>query len=317
MQEDGFWASLILDTLFSRPAALTETQLAQIVAQFVHGARLARDAGFHGVQLHCAHGYLLSSFISPRANKRTDEYGGNPQNRLRLILEIIDAIRRECPPPFCLAVKLNSADFVVRFVPVYFARWHALQEGGLTEEDAIEQARLVAGHGGVDIIEISGGTYENAAFVNAREAFFAGFSRRCKETIKDLSSPPLVLVTGGFTSRRAMRQAVQDGAADFIGVGRAAAIEPDLAAKILNNKLTDEEAACRPYRAKGVGWMQKVPARIIGFGGSTCASVSSRALEADSQVVWHTMQMRRLANRKASDLEATLIGGFARELMGL
>jgi 2,4-dienoyl-CoA reductase-like NADH-dependent reductase (Old Yellow Enzyme family) len=114
LSEGSFWADLALRLMFGKPAALTTTQLVEVVAQFVAGARVAQQAGFSGVQLHCSHGYLLSSFLSPRTNQRQDEYGGTSENRLRLIFEIIDAIRADCPSAFCVAVKLNSADFIVR-----------------------------------------------------------------------------------------------------------------------------------------------------------------------------------------------------------
>jgi 2,4-dienoyl-CoA reductase-like NADH-dependent reductase (Old Yellow Enzyme family) len=117
-----------------------------VVSQFRRAAALARLAGFQGVQVHCAHGYLLAQTLSPRTNRRTDEYMFGDSYGLKLVLDIVRTIRSDSPSSFCLAVKLNSADYA---------------QGGLGEDVALEHVRLLAKHGGVDIIEVSGGSYEN------------------------------------------------------------------------------------------------------------------------------------------------------------
>lgn len=118
---------------------MTRGDIQHVVDLFVKGGILAHKAGFHGIELHASHGYLLSSFLSPKTNKRTDEYGGTTEARLRIIIEIIDAIRDVCRRPFIIGIKLNSADYM---------------EGGLTEEEALRHVELLTQHGGVDFIEV-------------------------------------------------------------------------------------------------------------------------------------------------------------------
>ncbi|KAG0145382.1 hypothetical protein CROQUDRAFT_45856 [Cronartium quercuum f. sp. fusiforme G11] len=132
--------------LFNYSKMMNKEDIKLVINQFRDGALLAYRSGFQGVQLHCSHGYLLAQFMSPRTNQRTDEYGNSPYNRLRILFEIIDSIRESVPTDFCLAIKLNSADFV---------------DGGLSEDDALKNVEWIVEHGGVDLIEISGGTYEN------------------------------------------------------------------------------------------------------------------------------------------------------------
>jgi len=118
-----------------------------VVADWVRGARVAKEAGFAGCQLHGAHGFLLSQFLSPHTNRRTDCYGGTAERRLRLLKRLVAEIREICPPPFCLSVKLNSADYMA--------------EGGLMQDEALEQVRWLVACGMVDFVAISGGNAEN------------------------------------------------------------------------------------------------------------------------------------------------------------
>lgn len=117
-----------------------------MVEMWKHATRVAKAAGFDGIQLHGAHGFLLSEFLSPHTNRRTDEYGGTPEKRMKLLKRLVTEIREMCPPPFCLSVKLNSADY--------------MEKGGLTPEEGFEQVRWLATCGMVDFIEISGGNAE-------------------------------------------------------------------------------------------------------------------------------------------------------------
>ena len=112
------------------------------------GARLAKEAGFAGCQLHGAHGFLLSQFLSPRTNRRTDDYGGSPEKRLALLRRLVKEIRDVCPRPYCLSVKLNSADYMATGM-------------GLSTDEGLEQVRWLVECGEVDFVEISGGNAEN------------------------------------------------------------------------------------------------------------------------------------------------------------
>ena len=127
---------------------MTHKDIDEVVAAFVNGAVVSRMAGFKGCQLHAAHGFLLSQFLSPHTNRREDEYGGNPKRRLALLKRLVTEIRNECPRPYCLSVKLNSADYMA--------------EGyGLSQDEGLEQVRWLADCGEVDFVEISGGNAEN------------------------------------------------------------------------------------------------------------------------------------------------------------
>lgn len=132
--------------IFGTCEAMTKAQITELIERFAAGAATMHEAGFDGVELHGSHGYQLAAFLSPRTNKRTDEYGGDARGRIRIVLEIIDAVRNRVPRDFVLGIKLNSADFV---------------RGGLTENDALLNVQWLAEHGGIDFVEISGGNYEN------------------------------------------------------------------------------------------------------------------------------------------------------------
>jgi 2,4-dienoyl-CoA reductase-like NADH-dependent reductase (Old Yellow Enzyme family) len=134
---------------FGKPRALTGTEIEDIIRRFAHAAAVARDTGFAGVQIHGAHGYLISEFLSPDVNTRTDEWGGSLENRARLLLETVRAVRRAVGAGLPVSVKLNSADF---------------QRGGFSHEDSIRVATWLDAEG-LDLLEISGGTYEQPRLV--------------------------------------------------------------------------------------------------------------------------------------------------------
>ncbi len=214
---------------FGKPRALEAREIPLIIQRFARTAQIAEHAGFTGVQIHAAHGYLISQFLSPLTNLRSDEWGGSLENRARLLLEIVRAVRAIVTPGFCVSVKLNSADF---------------QRGGFDEDDAIAIARMLESEG-VDLLEISGGNYESPALLGsasdrtrAREAYFIDFARRLRQE----SKMPL-MVTGGFRSRAAMEQALEEGACDVIGLARPLALEPDLPRRMLAGETDCSRAA--------------------------------------------------------------------------
>jgi 2,4-dienoyl-CoA reductase-like NADH-dependent reductase (Old Yellow Enzyme family) len=193
---------------------MTEEVIADVIERFARTARLAERAGFTGVEIHAAHGYLLSQFLSPRTNKRTDRWGGSLENRARLLLEIVRAVRAVVSPGFAVAVKLNSADF---------------QRGGFSADDAREVVKLLGGLG-VDLVELSGGSYEAPAMQGeardgrtlAREAYFVEFAR----DIRAEATMP-VMVTGGIRRLPVAEQVIASGI-DMVGIGTALAIDPNL-----------------------------------------------------------------------------------------
>jgi 2,4-dienoyl-CoA reductase-like NADH-dependent reductase (Old Yellow Enzyme family) len=214
---------------FGEPVALEREEIAEIVRRFAQCAVAVKAAGFTGVQLHSAHGYLLSQFLSPRSNQRGDEYGGSLENRARLLLESVTAIRAAVGPDFPVAVKLNSADF---------------QKGGFAFEESLQVVAWLE-QAKVDLIEISGGTYEQpkllgvegvepeehqavAQSTQEREAYFVDFALAMRAKV----SVPL-MVTGGFRLRKAMEQALDSGAADLIGLGRPMCVMTDAPNRLL------------------------------------------------------------------------------------
>ncbi|MEL7199103.1 MAG: NADH:flavin oxidoreductase/NADH oxidase family protein [Pseudomonadota bacterium] len=214
---------------FGEPVALEDAEIEATIAGFVRAVRICKEVGFTGVQIHGAHGYLISQFLSPRSNQRDDRWGGSLENRARLLLTVIEQARDVAGPDFPISVKLNSADF---------------QKGGFAFEDSVQVVQWLQERG-VDLIEISGGTYEQpkllgieglepadnpgiASSTVAREAYFVDFAK----AMKDAVDVPL-MVTGGFRSRTAMEQAVASGAADVVGLGRPLCVQTDGAKRIL------------------------------------------------------------------------------------
>lgn len=214
---------------FGEPLSLTTAEIEDIVGRFGIAAAACKAAGFTGVQVHAAHGYLISEFLSPRTNLRTDAYGGSLENRARALLEAVRSVRQAVGPGFPVAVKLNSADF---------------QKGGFAFEDSLQVAQWLE-RAGVDLIEISGGTYEQPKLLGIdgleeaedqhvapstlmREAYFVDFA----VAMRDKVSVPL-MVTGGFRRRDAMTQALSSGAADLVGLGRPMCVDTDAPARLL------------------------------------------------------------------------------------
>lgn len=208
---------LALGTLsrhFALPRAMDETKIADVIQRFASSAHLAERAGFSGVQIHAAHGYLISQFLSPLSNQRDDQWGGSLENRARLLLEVIKAVRAVVSPGFTVAVKLNSADF---------------QRGGFSAEDAREVV-LRLNDLAVDLVELSGGSYEAPAMQGdardgrtlAREAYFIEFAKE----MQGVAKMPL-MVTGGIRRRPVAEQVIASGVA-MAGIGTALAVEPGL-----------------------------------------------------------------------------------------
>lgn len=214
---------------FGKPVPLTTAEIADLVARWAIAAKACQDAGFTGVQIHAAHGYLVSQFLSPRSNHRTDDYGGSLENRARFLLEIVAAVRAALGPAFPVAVKLNSADF---------------QKGGFDFADSLTVVKWLEA-ASVDLIEISGGTYEQPKLLGiegleavehqnvapstaAREAYFVDFAQAMQAEV----NVPL-MVTGGFRSHAAMMQAIEGGAADVIGLGRPMCVMTDAPRRLI------------------------------------------------------------------------------------
>ncbi|HZK85873.1 MAG TPA: NADH:flavin oxidoreductase [Desulfosporosinus sp.] len=182
------------------PVELTREGIADIIEAFKNAARRTKEAGFDGVEIHSAHGYLLNQFLSPLTNQRTDEYGGNVHNRIRLHLQVIEAVRVEVGEHFPILLRLGASDYT---------------EGGTTLEDSQIAAQAFE-KAGISILDISGGFSGFNVPGLTGQGFFAPLS----EAIKKVVSIPVIL-TGGITEAQAAEQLLGDGKADLIGVGRA------------------------------------------------------------------------------------------------
>ncbi|MEL6572302.1 MAG: oxidoreductase [Pseudomonadota bacterium] len=194
--------------------ALSVAEVSALPKMFAQTAHLARQVGLGGIQIHAAHGFLLSQFLSPLFNQRSDGYGGSIRNRMRLLLEVIDAVRGAVGPAFPIAVKLNATDQLV---------------GGLTPEEALEVVTALD-HVAIDMIDISGGTYfpgaKSASDGAGNGPYFVDFAKRARA----LTTKPLML-TGGFKTFDQADAAVTDGVADVVGLARAFILHPDLPAQ--------------------------------------------------------------------------------------
>ncbi|MES2261697.1 MAG: NADH:flavin oxidoreductase/NADH oxidase family protein [Pseudomonadota bacterium] len=228
-----------LSNQFSTPREMSENDIADVKRRFVRTAQLAKKCGFNGVEIHAAHGYLISQFLSPITNKRTDRWGGSIENRARLLIDIVKQIRQAVGKDFSVAVKLNSADF---------------QRGGFSTEDAKKVVAMLNPLA-VDMIELSGGSYEAPAMNGqardgrtlAREAYFLEFAK----DIATVAEMPM-MVTGGIRRYQIVEEVLSSGI-DMVGMGTALALNPKLP-----EAWRSDQAATAVLRA--VGWKNKVMA---------------------------------------------------------
>lgn len=242
--------------LFETPREATVTEIEEIIHRFGRSAAICKKAGFSGVQIHAAHGYLINQFLSPRHNQRTDEWGGTIEKRRRFLLAVYAEIRQQVGPDFPVGIKLNSADF---------------QHGGFTEDESLQTIRALA-DAGIDLVEISGGTYETGvaqpkkASTLAREAYFLEFAEKVRAAVQ----VPL-MVTGGFRSAAGMEAALRSGAVDIVGIARLMAIDPDAPASLLMGLNSKQQV--RPIKT-GIKLIDR-----LGL----------------MEVLWYTLQVKRIA----------------------
>jgi len=279
---------------YRQPRALSLTAIAEVIERFVHTATVARDAGFDGVQIHAAHGYLLSEFLSPVVNRREDDYGGSLENRARLLLEIVRAVRSAVGPDFAVGVKLNSADF---------------QKGGFSNEECLQVVRWLDDCD-IDLLEISGGSYEQPRLLGhegdadkaedtrrestrRREAYFLEYAGLIR---KEARMP--LMVTGGFRSRGAMTAALDSGDTDVIGLGRPLCVDPNFAARLFEGTADEAED---PGAALAYG---------KGLFGPRSSVAALRFINIFSQMGWYYMQLMRIGRGREPDWKMPLWRGL-------
>jgi 2,4-dienoyl-CoA reductase-like NADH-dependent reductase (Old Yellow Enzyme family) len=202
------------------PMALKEREIYEIIEAFSNSAIILKEAGFSGIQIHGAHGYLVNQFLSPHSNVRQDQWGGSLKNRSRFVIEVYRKIREKVGSHFPIGIKLNSADF---------------QKGGFSEEESMEVVKILSKEG-IDLIEISGGTYEAPAMMGKRkastqnrEAYFIDYI----EKARNITNTPLML-TGGFRTTSVMKDAIASNQLDIIGMARPFVLFPDIVNEIIN-----------------------------------------------------------------------------------
>ena len=219
---------LPMKSMFPKPRPMTEEEIWKAIDGFGDCALIAKKAGWKGVQIHGAHGYLVSQFLSTLTNLRTDKWGGTLGNRARFALEIYRNMRKKVGADFPIGIKINSADF---------------QRGAFTEEESLEVIDMLSDEG-MDMIEVSGGTYEKAAMMGAgkkikestqkREAYFADFIVKARAKTK----APLLL-TGGFRTLQVMTKAIENKELDFVGLARPFAVFPHLSKEFFEGTRTE------------------------------------------------------------------------------
>jgi 2,4-dienoyl-CoA reductase-like NADH-dependent reductase (Old Yellow Enzyme family) len=241
---------------FAKPKLkpMTEAEIGRAIDRLAFAATEVQDAGFTGLSIHAAHGYLISQFLSPLSNHRTDRWGGSLENRARLLLEAIVAIRRAVGPQFPIGIKLNASDF---------------QKGGFTNVECVELVRLLNGVD-LDLLELSGGSLEQPKVVGVtlkdegedgprasalrREAYFVAFAG----AVREVARMP-VMVTGGFRSIAGMVEAHEGGDLDVVGLARPLIADPEAPLRLLAgevDKLVSPEATLNVFHILPWNYMQ-------------------------------------------------------------
>ncbi|RIN30738.1 NADH:flavin oxidoreductase/NADH oxidase family protein [Staphylococcus succinus] len=244
---------------FNQSRALHEVEIKAIVQQFVTSAVLAKEAGFTGVQIHAAHGYLVNQFLSPIENQRTDKYGGSIQNRMRVLVEIYEGIRTQLGEEFNIGLKLNSEDFKV---------------GGFSKEDFVDVAKKL-NELKIDLIEISGGNYEDPKMAGSDKETVPYFISYASLLKKEVSTP--IVVTGGFRSVVSMEDAITQNNTDFIGMARPFVVSPNIVNYIYKNTFSDIKL---PRLTTGIKAMDKTLGPVLANS-------------------YYNQQMKRIGNNKS------------------
>ncbi|WP_339839508.1 NADH:flavin oxidoreductase/NADH oxidase family protein [uncultured Maribacter sp.] len=226
------------------PEVLSEKEILEIIEAFGNTAIILKEAEFSGIQIHGAHGYLVSQFLSPYTNVREDRWGGSLENRSRFVVEVYRKIREYVGASFPIGIKLNSTDF---------------QKGGFSEEESMEVVKILSKEG-IDLIEISGGTYEAPTMMGKRkestikrEAYFIDYI----EKVRQITNTPLML-TGGFRTTSVMKDAVTSNQLDIIGIARPFAVFPNIGNDILNESRLDFITNIKKTGVKAIDGMMNI-----------------------------------------------------------
>jgi 2,4-dienoyl-CoA reductase-like NADH-dependent reductase (Old Yellow Enzyme family) len=285
---------------FGASQAYSGDELDRLVARFGDAAWVAKQAGFSGVQIHAAHGFLISEFLSPRLNRRHDRWGGELKNRARLLLDIVDATRAAVGPHFPVAVKLNSEDF---------------HKGGFSLQECLEVVKWLSDRR-IDLLEVTGGSYEQPQMMGhgritddgyraeerlvsqrtvQREAYFLNYAKVIRQT----THVP-VMVTGGFRSRAFMLQALAARELDLIGLARPLIMDPDLPRKLMHQET--ESAVC----------IEKELMIKPAWLGPRSPFFTWRLINIQGQQAWFYHQLQRMGQGLPADRRMGLLSGLVR-----
>jgi len=267
-----------LDKMFAVPRELSEQEILDIIERFGFAAKRVMDCGFGGVQIHGAHGYLVSQFLSSNHNQRNDKWGGSIENRMNFVLEVYKKIREKVGNSFPIGIKLNSADF---------------GRGGFSHEEAILVAKSLS-DAGIDLIEISGGSYEAPVMTGKkikdstkkREAYFLEYA----EDIKKVINCPL-MVTGGFRTGKFIEEALSEGNLDIVGLGRALCLNPEFSKQLIAGENVTSEV------------------RPLSSGSKIVDSIFPL------EIIWYTMQIHRMGAGKKPNSKASVYGAIFKSAM--
>ena len=282
---------------YCTPVPLTEAEILDLVQRFAAAATIARETGFTGVQVHGAHGYLVSSFLSPVTNQRTDAWGGPLENRARFLLEVVRAVRRAVGPDFPVAVKLNSDDF---------------RKGGFSHDECLRVVQWL-NEEALDLLEVSGGSYEQPRLIGAegraedavpvrqstraREGYFLEYAA----AIRKVARMPL-MVTGGFRTRPGIEAALEADC-DVVGLGRPLCVQPDFPRRLLAREADAVERIEDRLRFAERGWRSP-----------TSPLVAAKMLNAFGAQAWYYCQLFRLADGQPADLRRGMLSALAEYL---
>ncbi len=259
-----------------KPRPLRLEEIHETIQRFAKAAEIAVQSGFDGVQIHSAHGYLLSQFLSPRTNKRTDKYGGSLENRSRMLTEVIEAVKKVVGPKKIVGVKLNSADFT---------------RGGFSHEDSLQVIKNIHKQALVDFIEISGGNYEQIGFygdkdkmsqsTKEREAYFRVFAADAVKALQegDPKTKPILALTGGMRTLSTIEAVLGNGEAECVGIARPLAFEHELPKDLIEGRVSS--AMYIPFKLPTVPALLKNVVSVLVPLGETA---------------WYTKQMKRIAD---------------------
>lgn len=277
---------------FAMPREMTQADIQGAIEKFATSAALVKQAGFTGLQIHSAHGYLSSQFLSPLTNQRQDEWGGSLENRARFLLETVKAVREAVGDDFPIGVKLNSADF---------------QQGGFELADC-QQVASWLDQENIDLLEVSGGTYESLEWMDNdekrdttvnREAFFLQYA----DAIRSATKTPL-MITGGFRHLPTMEGALNSGALDIVGLGRPFCVDPAFPNKMMAGE-TQEAPQGEEGLVLGKGWL-----------GPRSSAKLIRAINNQGQVGWFYRQIILMSEAKPLLKTKSVLMSFIKLTLG-